>query len=338
MKYAIGIDIGGTKISVALGTSSGKILAHDEIKTRKGWDVPLCLNELKGCVETLIKNSRIPLSKIIGIGICLPGAVDTRRAVVPVSPHLEGWFSIPLGKLLSRRFGLPVKMANDANAAAIAEKVFGEGRGIKNFIYMTVSTGVGGGIVIDGKLLEGSSYVAGEVGHMTIEAHGEKWKLGEIGVLEAYASGTAIAKFVTERIRGKSAAYRKQFADEKGKISARSVKSAAHRGNKLALEAFGRAGFYLGIGVANLLNILNPEKIILGGGVLRSAPAVFWETFRKTCRRRSWKQAHQNVQIVQTKLGKKVGNLGALALVFEECGNGKRKIFRHRHGRVSAKP
>jgi glucokinase len=318
MKYAIGIDIGGTKISAALGTSAGKILVCREIKTRKRRQVSACLEELLLTVESLLKSSGVPKKKISGIGVCLPGAVDTRRAVVPVSPHLEGWYGIPLGKILSKRFRLPVRMANDANAAAVAEKIFGGGRGVANFIYITVSTGIGAGIVAEGKLLTGESYVAGEIGHMTVEPHGEKWKLNEIGVLEAYASGTAIAKFITDRVRGRSAACRKPFEDGWGNITARSVNGAALQGNRLALEAYERAGFYLGIGVANLLNSLNPGKIILGGGVVKSSPPVFWRTFRKTCRERSWKQAYRAVRIVRTRLGRHVGNLGALALVFEQ--------------------
>ncbi|MFA7001154.1 MAG: ROK family protein, partial [Candidatus Omnitrophota bacterium] len=200
-----------------------------------------------------------PKARIRGIGVCLPGAVNTAKGVVPVSPHLEGWAGFPLAEKLSRKFRLPVRLANDANAAALAEKLFGAGRGVAHFIYMTVSTGVGGGIVSNGKLLEGVSFVAGEVGHMTVEPRGEKWKLGEVGVLEAYASGTAVARYVRSRVG--TPAGLKKYRDPGGQVSARAIGAQAARGDRLALGAYERAGFYLGVGVANLLNILNPEKL-----------------------------------------------------------------------------
>jgi glucokinase len=318
MKYAIGIDIGGTKISAALGNHRGKILAHCQIKTLKGRDSHECIRQLIQNLHHIIQSSGVSANLIKGIGVCLPGAIDTNKGIIPVSPHLEGWKGIPLARMLFQTLKLPVRMANDANAAALAEKVFGQGQGVRNFIYMTVSTGVGGGIVIDGKLLTGTSFVAGEIGHMTIDPFGEKWKLGEIGVLEAYASGTAVARYVSSKLKGKHLKSLVKYRDTDGQVSAKRIAQQAKRGDRLALEAFGRAGFYLGIGVANLLNVLNPRKVILGGGMLESPPPVFWKTFRQTCRRRSWKQAYQAVRIVRTKLGNRVGNLGALALVFEK--------------------
>ncbi len=320
MKYAIGIDIGGTKISAVVGSSGGRILARMVVPTLKGKKARVCVNRLADCVADLVRRSGIAKNRIRGIGICIPGAVDPAAGKVPKSPHLDGWRGIPLKEIFTRRFRLPVHMNNDANAAAMAEKLFGQGRGVRNFIYITVSTGIGAGIIAGGELIEGASYVAGEIGHMTVEARGRKWKMGERGVLEAYGSGTAVARYVREKLKSKTPSRCARYMDENGRLTARAVGAAAARKDPLALEAYRQAGYYFGIGVGNLLNILNPQKIILGGGMLKSAPPVFWKTFKKTCRERSWKEAFEAVTITRTKLGDQAGNLGALALVFEKNG------------------
>jgi len=317
-KLAIGIDIGGTKISMVLGTSSGKILARRVISTQTGAQTRSCLNELIQNIKLLLNGSSRVKKQILGMGVGLPGPVDSKKGIVPRSPHLGGWEGIPLRKLLLKALGLPVMLANDANAAVIGEKVFGQGRGAKNFIYMTISTGIGGGLVVNGQLVEGTSYVGGEVGHMTIVASGDPCKCGKKGCLEAYASGTAIARFVENEIQRGQSSKIPSFAGKGNKVAAREVGLAAKAGDRLALEAYCRAGFYLGIGIANLLNILNPEIIILGGGVLKSAPRLFWQSMLQSCQRDAWPQAWRAVQVRRTKLGDRVGDLGALALVFEK--------------------
>ncbi len=317
MKYAIGIDIGGTKISMVLGTSSGKILARRLIATQTGSKTQQCLSEMVENLAGLLKDSGISKKQILGIGVGLPGPVDTQKGVVPRSPHLGGWKGFPLQKWLSKKMGLPVFVANDANAAAIGEKIFGLGRRAKHFIYMTVSTGIGGGLVVNRELVEGASFVAGEVGHMTVVPKGDACKCGKLGCLEAYASGTAIAAFAAREIKAGKASRISHFATQGNKLTAREVGLAAKKGDSLALKAYERAGFYLGIGIANLLNILNPELIILGGGVLKSAPRDFWRAMLQSAKREAWPQAFQAVKIVRTKLGDLVGDLGALALVFE---------------------
>ncbi len=307
LKYAIGIDIGGTKISVSAGNAKGKIFHNLIIPTRTGTQTRQSLAELITALEQLI--GRYGKSGALGIGIGIPGPVDSKKGIVPLSPHLHGWENLPLRNIFQKKLKLPVSMSNDANAAALGEKCFGQGRGVANFIYMTVSTGIGSGVVINGKLFEGASFVAGEVGHMTIVPKGERCKCGKQGCLEAYASGTAIAHFAKQQFK------KGPLAEGK----AQNVGLAARAGNRMAVKVYERAGFYLGIGLANLLNILNPEKIILGGGVFKSAPPHFWKAMMASCRREAWPQAMKAVQIVPSKLKGHVADLGALALVFESC-------------------
>ena len=313
MKKAIGIDIGGTKISVVLGDEKGRLETQKILptltgaKTREG---------VRALVKTLLELKKQAGGRVEGIGIGIPGPVDSDKGIVPKSPNLPGWENLPLARILRNELKLPVLMGNDANAAALGEKIFGQGKGKKDFIYVTVSTGIGSGIIVDGKLLEGVSFVAGEVGHMTIVPSGQICKCGKKGCLESYASGTAIARMAGKifNLPGKSAEKKKIFGKEP--VSARLLGLAGRKGNKTSLEIYSTAGFYLGIGLSNLLNTLNPEMIILGGGVWNSAPKTFWSSMMKSCRENAWPQAFKAVKIVRSNLKGHSGDLGALALGF----------------------
>ncbi|MCM8774802.1 MAG: ROK family protein [Candidatus Omnitrophica bacterium] len=320
MQYAIGIDIGGTKISLVIGNSQGKIMTRHVLETQKGARAEQSVRNIIDHVEALIRESKAPRKKILGIGIGIPGPVDSEKGIVPRSPHMTGWTGISLGPILSRKLKLPVFMTNDANAAALGEKMFGEGRREKHFVYLTISTGIGGGLVSNGQLIEGASFMGGEVGHMKIVAGGRKCKCGKLGCLEAYASGTAIASFAAEAMgKGKRSTLR-GFMAKNRKLSAKEVGLAAQNGDRLALEVFKIAGFYLGVGISNLLHLVNPGMVVLGGGVLKSSPPIFWKSMIESCKRASWSPAFQAVRIQRSRLKDKVGDLGALALVFEKLG------------------
>lgn len=325
MNAAIGIDVGGTKVSVALGTDKGKILVHKRFKTQKSTKTKECIRQLKETIDLLVKEAKSQKLKLVGIGVVIPGAVDPEKGIVPRSPHLVGWQGLPLKSILEKEYKLPVMMVNDAKGAAVAEKIFGAAKECQNFIYMTVSTGVGSGIYVNGRLLQGASFVAGEVGHTTIQTNGgEKWKMNEEGVLEAYASGTAIHQYVVSQIKkGKGSKKLKKLHRDK-KLDTREIAHLAGEGDALSVRAFARAAEYLGVGVANLLNILNPEMIIFGGGVWKTAPALFMKAFKQSCQKKSWPEAYKVVKIVKTKLGDFGGNLGALAMVFESLKKKKK--------------
>lgn len=314
MKTAIGIDIGGTKISVVKGTLAGKILKQEIIPTLTGKETRRTVQGLLDTVKKMAADSGAG-GRPLGIGVGIPGPVNPSQGVVPRSPHLSGWEGLRLAKMLEKAARLKVIMANDANAAALGEKVFGQGRGLRDFIYLTVSTGIGGGIVAGGRLLEGASFVAGEVGHMAIVARGASCKCGRKGCLEAYASGTGIARLFKEALKS---GRKSKYSGKPGFLfSAKQIGESAQKGDRLALETFKQAGFFLGVGIANLLNILNPQKMILGGGVLKSAPGVFWAAMLESAKSQAWPQAWKAVRITRSSLGGHSGDLGALALVFE---------------------
>lgn len=327
----MGVDIGGTKVSVTLGNSQGKILAKHLLpvlvgkKAQQGIEkVVETLNRLK---TDFFKRGLAPFGsrRLLGIGVGVPGPIDPSQGIVERSPHLKGWEGFPLKGFLERKLQLPVKITNDANAAAIGEKVFGGGRRVDNFVYLTISTGIGGGIILGGKLFSGSSFGAGEVGHTIVVPGGARCGCGHQGCLEAYASGTAIADYVRLEIqRGRrlkiplthpSPPKGERVKGEGGKITAELVARAAREKDPLALEAFRRAGYFLGIGLANLINLLNPEMLILGGSVMKSS-RFLWTSMRESVQCHAWPSLYKGCRIVRTRLGDRVGDLGALALVF----------------------
>lgn len=300
---AIGIDIGGTKIALVLGTKQGKVLARRQFPTPLGRKAKQALFEIDQIITDFLTIARLKKIKVVGVGIGLPGAVNSLKGEVPYSPNLPGWTHLPLRKSIQSKFKLPVFMANDANAAACAEHMFGTAKKVRDFVYMTVSTGVGGGIFIDGKLLHGAGYAAGEIGHIPVVVDGRDYGRGRKGGLEAYASGTAIGKRYAQMLGKK-------------KSSAKEAAFDAGRKNKKALKVFQEAGDYLGVGLATILNILNPEMVIFSGGVFKSAPPIFLKSAFARCKKLAWKEAYQSCVFKKSVLKGAAGDLGSLALVF----------------------
>ena len=199
--YGIGIDIGGTKIAVVLGTDRGRILEREVFPTPHGKAVPSVFLTLQQTVHRLLKKQRLTLKQIHRVGVGVPGLFNDQKGMVEESPNLKDWVGIPLRKKLQTTFRRPVRIENDANATALAEKHFGSGRGLDTFIYLTVSTGIGSGVVVNGRLHRGISGSAGEVGHSIVDPRGWKNHLSIRGTLEGESSGTAIARKARERLK-----------------------------------------------------------------------------------------------------------------------------------------
>ena len=316
MKYIIGVDIGGTKISVILGTSTGKILEKRIIKTRVGSKVQLSSTEISSVISGVLSRRNIKSQKLLGIGIGVPGPVDPKKEKIERSPNLPKWEQIPLRPILKRRFNCPVFIENDANAAALGEKYFGAGRSVSDFVYITVSTGIGSGIVTNGRLVRGIGGAAGEIGHTTVQIAGEKCLCGKRGCLEAYASGTAIAKFARRALKAGRKSKMSKLVGNINAVTGATVSQAANLGDHLAIEIRERTADYLGVGLGNLMNVLNPKRIILGGGVLENANH-FWKPMMAAAQREAWPAAFKSCQVLRTKLGNRVGDYGALAIVLD---------------------
>lgn len=309
--WIAGVDIGGTKISVTLGSVAGKIFKELAFSSLKGREPKRSIFEIESAIQALLDGADSKRC-LGGIGIGIPGPVDAVKGIVERSPNLPAWKGLRLKSVLTRRFHVPVQIENDANAAACAEQLFGAGRGIANFLYLTISTGIGAGIVINGALVRGRSGSAGEIGHLTMVPGGLACPCGKRGCLEAYSSGTAIAGHVKRMLKsGKKSRFFKRF--QLDEITGQVVSDAARKGDPVAIEARRIAADYLGIALANAINLLNPERIILGGGVMK-AIHHFWAPMMRAVRHEAWPAPFHSCRIMRSGLHGRAGDLGALAL------------------------
>lgn len=310
----VGVDLGGTKISAIVADAQGNIKARDYRQTFAARGPEAVIRRI---VQS-IKRVRASRADILGIGIGAAGACEASSGIVSTSPHLPGWCNVPLRDIIQREFGIPTYLDNDATVAALGEHRFGAGVGIDNLIYVTVSTGIGGGIIIDGKLYRGASGTAGEIGHMTIDVNGPRCNCGNIGCWEALASGTALAREAVARIQAGAQTTILSFCEgDLKKVSAETVFLAAQRGDELAGELISRTAYYFGVGLANLVNIFNPELILIGGGLSQMGQPLLAPAL-KVVKERAFELPARAVRIEMAKLGADVGVLGAVALVLEE--------------------
>ena len=314
----LAIDLGGTKILIALISNKGQMLAKERCPTQAGKGPQSVINRMLSSIDRLLSRENIDASQLESISIAAAGAIDAEKGVITSSPNLPGWQDIPLRDIIKEKYGVDTFLVNDASAAALGEHQFGAGREINNLIYLTVSTGIGGGIIIDGKLYLGASGSAGELGHMTIEANGPGCRCGNIGCLEMLASGTAVAREAVRRIsQGESSSLTEVVGGKIENITAEKVAAAARGGDILASEVILEAATYLGIGLANLVNIFNPEMIIVGGGMAKMGDLLL-ESARRVVEERAFALSAQAVRIVPARLGDDVGVLGAAAFARQQ--------------------
>ncbi len=257
-------------------------------------------------------------SQLDSIGIAAAGAIDSAKGLVTSSPHLPGWHDVPLRDIVEDKYGIKTYLINDASAAAVGEHYFGAGKGINNLIYLTVSTGIGGGIIIDDKLYLGPCGSAGEIGHMTIDVNGPRCSCGNVGCWETLVSGTAVAREAQRRIRqGEKSSLTKIVRRKVGNITAEEVGIAAKDGDPLALEIIAKAATYLGIGMVNLVNIFNPEMIIVGGGLAKIGDLLL-NPARQVVKERAFQLSAQAVRIVPAQLGDDSGLIGAAIFAHQQ--------------------
>ena len=312
------VDLGGTKIASAVIDAGSEVLARDHRLTRVDEGVEAVIGRIFEVVESLLKESNPGPSQPGSISIAAAGAIDSVKGVVTLSPNLPGWCNIPLRDQVADRFGMDTFLVNDASAAALAEHRLGAGRGTDNLIYITVSTGIGGGIVIGGQLYLGSSGAAGEIGHMAIDTGGPECYCGLSGCLEVLASGTAIAREAKKRLRdGQNSVLTDLVAGNVDAITAREVSQAALDGDHLAVEVVARAAKYLGIGMVNVVNIFNPDIIVFGGGVSKMGDFLL-DPVRRLVGEKAFAISAQAVRIVTAELGDDVGLFGAAIFAREQ--------------------
>jgi glucokinase len=318
--YAIGIDFGGTKLLAALvDIESGKIISEAKKKTRPADGPAELIDRIADTIDLTLKDAKLPKkAKIQGIGIGIAGQVDAEKGMLLGAPNLsQATVNLPMAKLLRDRFDVPVFLRNDVQIAAIGEAKFGAGKDCDDFLCCFVGTGVGGAIVRGGQLVVGATGTAGEIGHLVIDANGRICGCGGRGHLEAYASRTAITKAILGDLhRGRPSVLKDVVSqpdeEEPGGTAIRSgaLAKAISQGDELATEAIIQAGTYLGLGLASAVNLLNPKRIILGGGVIEAVDLLFSVAANHT-RRESLPTPGNNIEIVRSALGDYAGVVGA---------------------------
>ena len=314
----LGVDLGGTKILTAVTNSQGKMLSRDHSITpaQKGHEA--VIQSILESAYRALEEADVAISALTAIGVGAPGISNPETGILFTSPNLPGCRDVPLRDIMQERLGKKTFLINDANAAALGEFYFGAARGARNFIYITISTGIGGGIVIDGKIYGGAIGAAGEVGHMTIDDDGPICNCGNRGCWETLASGTALAREARHRIEEGVMTSILEYADgDVEKVTAQVIHSAARQGDSLAKELIGRTGYYVGVGLANLVNIFNPELIVIGGGLSNIGDMLFEPAF-KVAGERAYKEAFQAVRFASAELGRNSGVLGAVAFALQE--------------------
>lgn len=312
------IDLGGTNLRTIVADLDANISGDDNRPSRAGEGLDVCLGEIEASLRQACSEAGVEPGQLRAIGLCSPGWVDTTEGVVPAAPQLKGWRNVPIVRILSERFGARVILENDANAGALGENVFGAGRGSRQMVYITVSTGVGGGIIADGKLYGGARGSAGEIGHTIIDPAGPLCGCGNYGCVEALASGTAIAARAAEaEARGES--ERLTRAKEQGRITAEAVAEAAGDGDLVCREIYAEAGRFLGIALANVVNLLSPEVIVVGGGVTKAAP-LFMPQAENTMRTLALGEPLKHVRLALSELGDSIGVMGMIARLRQEFG------------------
>ncbi|MEO6057026.1 MAG: ROK family protein [Gemmatimonadales bacterium] len=324
MRFVLGIDIGGTNLVVASVAEDGShlIATASEPTHAEAGEVDV-LDRLVGLAERAVAVTRAQVSdaEILGVGVGAPGPLDTKRGIVLLTPNL-GWVDLPLRQIIRDRLGLPAALDNDANCAVLGEWWVGAARGARDAIGITIGTGIGGGLILDGRLYHGASDVAGEIGHTTIDTEGRRCKCGNYGCLEAYASGPNIALRAVEEIEaGAESRLPALVGHDLTKITAQTVYEAAADGDELALEVVNDTARFLGVGIGNLLNVFNPEVVVVCGGVTLAGDSLFIP-LRREAARRAFKPAVTACRIVPGALKGTAGVFGAAKMFLDQTGAG----------------
>lgn len=311
----IGVDMGGTKILAAVVNAEGRILADAKIPTKAAKGEAVVIDRIAECIQKAMYKSQVDPQSIQAVGIGAPGPLDPETGIVIFAPNL-GWKDVPLKAELETRTGIPTFVDNDVNVGTLGEHTFGVGQNVQNLVGIFVGTGIGGGIIMGGELFHGASKTAGEIGHIIVKAGGPRCGCGTRGCLEALASRTAMTKQFQKAIlkKGKKSILSELTDGDLGAIRSGVLARAIRLNDKLTLKVFKKATKYLGIGIGSIVNFLNPEMIVLGGGVVEALDDTFLDNIREAVDKYALPNTLNGVQIVSAKLGDDAGILGAAAL------------------------
>ncbi len=310
----VGVDLGGTKILAAVVDPEGGIVSRAKVRTQAERPLAEVIASIADAVRSAVAKAGLQMQNIGAVGIAAPGVLDAEAGVVRFAPNLH-WNDVPLSAALRQHLGVPVYLENDVNMGTLAEHTLGAGRGVKDVVGIFVGTGIGGGVILNGRLHRGRNGSAGEVGHMVVQIGGPRCGCGRRGCLEALASRTAIVRDLTAAIKsGAKSMLPELVKGDLDRLTSGVLAEAAARGDKLTISVLKRATRSLGIGIADIVNFLGPEMIILGGGVIEALDDTWLDRVRKVAHKYAMPNAMEGVKIMRAQLGDDAVALGAAVL------------------------
>jgi glucokinase len=319
-KIVLSIDLGGTKILTVLVDENGTILSRDHTPTPAARGPDAVIEAIMSSSDQVLKHVKVEMKDITAVSIAAAGPSDMQKGILFTSPNLPGWKNVHLKDILSQKTGKPTYFLNDARAAALGEFYFGSAKGSKDCIYVTISTGIGGGIIINNELYTGAAGTAGEIGHTVIDDDGPLCNCGNKGCWEMLASGTALAESAKRQIKEGTQTSITRFAGgDIEKVNAQAINEAAIDGDQLAQQLISRTAYYLGVGFANLINIFSPELIVIGGGLSNIGDRLLLPAYEEA-KRRAFTQPYEVTRFVTAALGLDSGVMGAAGFAFKQIG------------------
>ncbi len=313
--YAIGIDLGGTNLKAGIVDTGGKILNRLSIKTNSDAVSQAISDQILSLIAKLTQSARLKETEITGIGLGSPGLIDKKGETIIFSPNLPRWHNVPIKRIVAERFHVPCVLENDANAAAWGEKWVGAGREVNSMVMLTLGTGVGGGIVIDNKLWRGANNAAAEIGHMVIQTDGPQCNCGNRGCVEVFASATGMVRRFKELLKKGTSSLLKT-SDE---ITAKMINDAALQCDKASLDIIEETGRFLGVALTNIMHVLNPEMIVLAGGMIGFGELLM-NPLKQITTQRAFEASYKDTKIVFSQLGNDAGIIGAAGCLLKELG------------------
>ena len=311
-KLYAGIDIGGTNIKFGIFDNKGTILYKEHKPTMSEKGPQALLHLVTNIGERLLYHAAEEEMDIRYIGVGSPGAIDSQKGiVVGPCPNIEGWTGTRIGEALFERLNVPIYVDNDVNSMALAEYRFGAAQGKKNVVCLTVGTGIGGAFLFDGKIMHGSNYTGGELGHMTINFDGPPCACGSDGCLEAYCSSKYILQRIRKKLNGKlTPVFNEVLGADIESLTIKKLFAAYKKGDEIASEVIAETARYLGIGLSGIVNLLNPEIVVIGGGITDGG-GNFVELVTEEIKSRAFSSATEKLQVVKASLGNDAGFIGA---------------------------
>jgi len=309
----VGIDLGGTNIKIGCFDSQIRLLCKTAISTEADMGAETVVDRVGWTTEKLLDDNGLSIEKVEAIGIGAPGPSKLDEGIIIASPNIPSFKNVPLRKMISDRFGKPAILENDANAACWGEYVLGAGKGVEDMVFFTLGTGIGGGVIIDGKLVHGFTDNGAELGHIIIYPDGRKCGCGQRGCVEAYASADSTAKRATEAIRAGEQSSLKKVLEEKGQISCQDVYEHLAAGDKLAKKITEETAKALAIVSVNMLHVTEPQRIVFAGGMIAAGDALL-NRIKYYFNEQIWSLKKEPVEITFATLGEDAGIVGAAAL------------------------